>query len=415
MRNLLFIIIIFSINYCVLAQCNEGLNLGSVIFPTHANASNSGNFSSVPAWQESAEWFDSLNLDYRQEYIVWDEVVSQIASGVPQFSNYFSWDNLLSTWSGNPDVHMIYEPTRTDMVNTLHQEPPGFVSIFPSLDPYYFSDTAFVNQNYLAIKHILQNVDNIKWISVGNEIDTYFRGSYWSTGRLTRFTAFLDTIRIRMNLDGFSNIKLGTIVSLHNLTWSSSYEIIDSIRSHIDYVGYTFYHTAMGPPNDTCWGDPSNFISLLDVAKTKAGNKPMMLSETCIGDGGGVFQHCGSPIKQQSYVDTLLNWYNNDTLSILGMTWFTLVDPYLGWIIPSSLWNNGGLIDSNGIDIQEAGKLWQHNCNTTSYNDNYLDLNDKKKVEEIVDVLGRKSKRESNILLFYIYDDGTVEKRIILE
>ena len=56
----------FSVNYYSFAQCNEGLNLGSVIIPTHANVSNSGNFSSIPAWQESAEWFDSLNENYNQ-------------------------------------------------------------------------------------------------------------------------------------------------------------------------------------------------------------------------------------------------------------------------------------------------------------------------------------------------------------
>jgi hypothetical protein len=33
----------------------------------------------------------------------------------------------------------------------------------------------------------------------------------------------------------------------------------------------------------------------------------------------------------------------------------------------------------------------------------------------IVDVLGRETKKESNIPLFYFYDDGTVEKKIIIE
>ena len=34
---------------------------------------------------------------------------------------------------------------------------------------------------------------------------------------------------------------------------------------------------------------------------------------------------------------------------------------------------------------------------------------------EVIDILGRKSTEEQNSLLFYIYDDGTVEKKIILE
>jgi hypothetical protein len=39
----------------------------------------------------------------------------------------------------------------------------------------------------------------------------------------------------------------------------------------------------------------------------------------------------------------------------------------------------------------------------------------KKKVIKITDVLGRETKESKNTPLFYIYDDGTVEKKIILE
>ena len=38
-----------------------------------------------------------------------------------------------------------------------------------------------------------------------------------------------------------------------------------------------------------------------------------------------------------------------------------------------------------------------------------------RKLEKVVDVLGRKTKGKTNQPLFYIYDDGTVEKRIVIE
>ena len=41
--------------------------------------------------------------------------------------------------------------------------------------------------------------------------------------------------------------------------------------------------------------------------------------------------------------------------------------------------------------------------------------NKNKKLIRVVDVLGRDSKPKNNTPLFYIYDDGTVEKRIIIE
>ena len=49
--------------------------------------------------------------------------------------------------------------------------------------------------------------------------------------------------------------------------------------------------------------------------------------------------------------------------------------------------------------------------NTTSISE----INTDKKLLNIIDVLGRKIQNETNQPLFYIYDDGTVEKRIIIE
>jgi|TARA_B110000902_G_C13853185_1_gene416032 hypothetical protein len=40
---------------------------------------------------------------------------------------------------------------------------------------------------------------------------------------------------------------------------------------------------------------------------------------------------------------------------------------------------------------------------------------DNKGLIKIVDILGRESKEIKNQPLFYIYDDGSVEKKIIIE
>ena len=44
-----------------------------------------------------------------------------------------------------------------------------------------------------------------------------------------------------------------------------------------------------------------------------------------------------------------------------------------------------------------------------------LEINSKKTLIKIVDVLGREEKEVQNGPLFYIYNNGTVEKKIILE
>jgi hypothetical protein len=38
-----------------------------------------------------------------------------------------------------------------------------------------------------------------------------------------------------------------------------------------------------------------------------------------------------------------------------------------------------------------------------------------KKLVKIVDVLGRENQGDKNMVLFYIYEDGTIEKKFILE
>lgn len=46
---------------------------------------------------------------------------------------------------------------------------------------------------------------------------------------------------------------------------------------------------------------------------------------------------------------------------------------------------------------------------------NISERNPERKILTIKDILGRKTELKSNSILFYIYDDGTVEKRIIIE
>jgi hypothetical protein len=49
--------------------------------------------------------------------------------------------------------------------------------------------------------------------------------------------------------------------------------------------------------------------------------------------------------------------------------------------------------------------------NTTSISE----INTDKKLLNIIDILGRTITVKNNTPLFYIYDDGTVEKRIVIE
>ena len=42
-------------------------------------------------------------------------------------------------------------------------------------------------------------------------------------------------------------------------------------------------------------------------------------------------------------------------------------------------------------------------------------MEENRQLVKIVDILGREVEPSNNIILFYIYDDGTVDKKIIVE
>ena len=66
-------------------------------------------------------------------------------------------------------------------------------------------------------------------------------------------------------------------------------------------------------------------------------------------------------------------------------------------------------------------------CDTILYNGGWMMMsmgqpmwvediqNTDRQLFKIVDILGRDAKGKNNEPLFYIYDDGTVEKRIVIE
>ena len=101
------------------------------------------------------------------------------------------------------------------------------------------------------------------------------------------------------------------------------------------------------------------------------------------------------------------NWYISEGLPPNGNSINCLFEDQLFWYIdtfpngtPYGSWT---FINNNtGIDL-----------NTSTAIDNFVIHH--KRLVKIVDVLGRETKEIKNQPLYYIYDDGTVEKKIILE
>ena len=65
--------------------------------------------------------------------------------------------------------------------------------------------------------------------------------------------------------------------------------------------------------------------------------------------------------------------------------------------------------------IDKAGCIFNVVFTVTNVPTSILEVNSYKSLIKIVDVLGRENKDSQDGPLFYIYDNGTVEKRIIIE
>ena len=61
--------------------------------------------------------------------------------------------------------------------------------------------------------------------------------------------------------------------------------------------------------------------------------------------------------------------------------------------------------------LKDSGCVFSTNCGTSSIEDHQ----GKRKIIKVLDVLARNATPKPNITLIYIYDDGSVEKRIILD
>jgi len=99
------------------------------------------------------------------------------------------------------------------------------------------------------------------------------------------------------------------------------------------------------------------------------------------------------------------NWYISQGLPPNGNSINCLFEDQIYWETGSPTpWGSWTFVHNNpGIDLMTP----------TTGIDNFFVEN--KRLIKIVDLLGRESKDLKNQPIFYIYDDGTVEKKIVLE
>ena len=121
-----------------------------------------------------------------------------------------------------------------------------------------------------------------------------------------------------------------------------------------------------------------------------------------------VFIYCpGSPLPDSSNSLYALNIANGNNL-FLGLK---AISPLLNCIqVDDSIWATNNWLSTNGVIYPTT--IFSENCNGLTSIKEYTT---NKELLKVIDLLGRETKGKKNQPLFYLYDDGTVEKKIIIE
>ena len=105
------------------------------------------------------------------------------------------------------------------------------------------------------------------------------------------------------------------------------------------------------------------------------------------------------------------SWQNGD--GCVSIEELKIINGGHDWPSPLSSWSNQD-INAN-VEVWDFVSKFDMNgligCNSTNYFDS--DVKNSKNIIDIVDIFGRSSAVKSMHLLFYLYDDGTVDKKII--
>jgi len=110
-------------------------------------------------------------------------------------------------------------------------------------------------------------------------------------------------------------------------------------------------------------------------------------------------------------IDTFPNLNNNNKITI-SYKYSDLSTINEVWLYTHKSGHSWG--DDGDVIIEE--EIWSFFSKMSLNNSTGLYQNSKdRELIKVFDILGRKSIERKNTFLFYIYDDGTVEKRIIIE
>ena len=270
---------------------------------------------------------------------------------------------------------------------------------------------------------VMPNGGTFPYSIVWNTSDTNFILNNLSTGLFTytlidnNNCSYSGSIQITEPALNVSNIYpvecLGGSFSVGSNTYSSSGVFLDTLTSFMGCDSIIYTNLVISPLNSV-----QNTISLCDGETVSVGSN--------IYSSTGVFlDSLISSSGCDSIVETDLTVYELPYFTISQNDSVLYLDSINANLPVNFLWSNGSINDTTlifqsgnytlvitdaygCINIDSIEAL----LTSTSLDNSNLINN---KVIDIVDVLGRKTKLKKNVLLFYIREDGTVDKQIIIE
>jgi len=250
----------------------------------------------------------------------------------------------------------------------------------------YDTSGAFQWAKYYAVKGWDSNVSshdiailNSNTIVVGGLVQTQSESShlyFQNSSPLTRNSSGSEDNYFVIAYDSLGNIKWKDLAQCNG--WDGIHAMSSDSKSNL-YVTGT-YEGTMYFGNDTL---PYIGESIWVGAFDSIGNKLWAKKAGGNGFSGGFDIEIDS----------------NDDLHVLGGT------------VSNPIVFGGNSYPINGPSVFIAKMVPLIISSTT----NVQAVNPNKELLKIVDILGRESKSQSNVLLFYIYSDGTVEKKIFIE
>ena len=241
-----------------------------------------------------------------------------------------------------------------------------------------------------------------------------FRNDYWRIWIIGRFSA-----SFRAQKNDWTNIGFHNACVCDSST-NSYTSIIDTICNGLSIVVGNNTYDSTGVYSDTLLafnGCDSIITTNLTVLSSSVSN---VLNDVTICDGDSIVVGSSVYNLTGSYTDILVNSAGCDSIITTNLTIQTPVYQDIticggdSIVVGNSVYNStGSYIDTIQSSIGCDSIV---NLNLTVTTTGISDItNDKSNLVKITDMLGQETPYRRNTPLFYIYDDGTVEKRIVIE